>query len=98
MNVKRPTVARPFLASRLRASRRGHPTGPSGLLLALVAVGLTVPGPAIGQESDDHVFVASVFDEETRQPVIAAFVAAVEQDLITTTDKNGSFRLTGLPK
>ena len=51
---------------------------------------------AHGQEAEKFTFVASVFDLQTRGPVIAAFVAAVEQDLITTTDRNGSFRLTGL--
>jgi hypothetical protein len=52
--------------------------------------------PVSGQDSWTQLFVASVFDEQTGEPVVAAFVAAVEQDVISTTDRNGSFRLNGL--
>ena len=55
-------------------------------------------GAAQGGEASDgpRTFIASVFDGATGDPVVAAFVGALEQDLVTTTDRNGSFRLEGL--
>ena len=70
------------------------------LSAVLVVAGLLSPprGAAQDTPTDDgpRTFVASVFDAATGGPVVAAFVAAVEQDLVATTDRNGSFRLEGL--
>jgi hypothetical protein len=42
-------------------------------------------------------FVASVLDARTREPVVAAFAAALGTDRFATTDDHGSFRIDGLP-
>lgn len=69
-----------------------------GALLALAFVASTASfGGLQAQDSAlGRVLVASVFDDVTGSPIPAAFVAAVEEDRITTTDRNGSFRLESL--
>ena len=69
----------------------------AGAILAAGIATVVAAAPEVSAQEDEGItFVASVFDLQSRGPVIAAFVAAVEQDLITTTDRHGSFRLTGL--
>ena len=70
--------------------------GAAAFITSVLVMGIAGAVEARGQEAESIIFVASVFDIQSRGPVIAAFVAAVEQDLITTTDRNGSFRLEGL--
>jgi hypothetical protein len=51
-----------------------------------------------GQDVTQHTFVATVFDAESGQPVVGAFAAALDTDRFGTTDRNGSFRIDGLPR
>ncbi|NIM48770.1 MAG: TonB-dependent receptor plug domain-containing protein [Gemmatimonadales bacterium] len=83
-------------ASRRAFSGGGRLTG-RAILLVLVSL-VVVPLRLSAQESPRYTFVASVFDAMTREPVIAAFAAALGTDRFATTDQNGSFRLTALPR
>ena len=49
-----------------------------------------------GQELT-HTFVATVFDAQSRDPVVGAFAAAVGTERFGVTDRNGSVRIDGLP-
>ncbi len=51
----------------------------------------------MGQQPTHHTFVATVFDAESGDPVVGAFAAAVGTERFSTTDRNGSFRIDGLP-
>jgi hypothetical protein len=46
---------------------------------------------------ESFVFVASVFDAKSGDPVEAAFAAAMGTDQFAVSDRNGSFRIDGIP-
>ena len=69
-----------------------------------VAVGLLLGSTAVAGRAQDstsvagsYVFVASVFDAWTGEPVEAAFAAAMGTEQFAVSDRNGSFRIEGIP-
>ena len=66
----------------------------------LVTVLLALPGNAAihaQPPEPSHIFVATVFDAQSRTPVVGAFAAAVGTDRFGITDRNGSVRIDALP-
>ena len=66
-------------------------------LVALFALGGLSVSPLPGQELTHYSFVGTVFDAESGIPVVGAFAAAIGTNRFSTTDRNGSFRINGLP-
>ena len=66
-------------------------------VVTLLALGGLSVSPLHGQELTYHTFVGTVFDAESGDPVVGAFAAALGTERFSTTDRNGSFRIDGLP-
>jgi hypothetical protein len=56
------------------------------------------PVEALPPVTGSYVFVASVFDAVTGEPVEAAFAAAMGTEQFGVSDRNGSFRVEGIPE
>ncbi len=69
----------------------------SRLLLSLIAFA-ALPGPAAAQPDAAAVFTGTVTDAETGAPLPAAHVFLAATMIGTTTDAEGRFRLTGIPR
>lgn len=60
---------------------------------------IAIPGVAVVHAQPPeptHIFVATVFDAQSRTPVVGAFAAAVGTDRFGITDRNGSVRIDAL--